>query len=512
MAKLFKDYTQDQSYPFSPNLEELIPENHLVRVVSDFIDQIDITSILCSYPGGGRSSYHPRMLLKVIVYAYIEKIYSGRQIAKALRENINFMWLAGGNQANFRTINRFRSQRLSGNIQAVFRSMIEYLIDSGYIRFEKYFLDGTTIEANARASSYVWTKNVKRYKDALEEKVRRLFEEIDRITEAENAEYGDEDLEELGENAIINSETMRQKIEEVNQILNESPNNKEAKQVKRKLEREHLPRMEKYEEQLEILGERNSYSKTDPDATMMRVKPVIREAVVKPAYNVQIGTENQFILGYSVHNNSSDSRVMGEHLVQIKETLGKIPKTWIADAGYGYEENYNILERENIATVVKYKGYDKKKSSRDEKYGRDKFIYNEETDSFSCPAGKQLCFDHEREEKRKSGFVSKRREYRCRECEACPEKPLCSPNSKGGRHLKVSWELERYTEQAKKTLDSEEGKKLRKQRSCDVEAVFGMIKGNRQFRRFHLRGIENVEVEMGLVSLAHNILKTVAVR
>jgi len=274
MAKLFKDYTQDQSYPFSPNLEELIPENHLVRVVSDFIDQIDITSILCSYPGGGTSSYHPRMLLKVIVYAYIEKIYSGRQIAKALRENINFMWLAGGNQANFRAINRFRSQRLSGNIQAVFRSMIEYLIDSGYIRFEKYFLDGTTIEANARASSYVWTKNVKRYKDALEEKVRRLFEEIDRITEAENAEYGDEDLEELGENAIINSETMRQKIEEVNQILNESPNNKEAKQVKRKLEREHLPRMEKYEEQLEILGERNSYSKTDPDATMMRVKPV----------------------------------------------------------------------------------------------------------------------------------------------------------------------------------------------------------------------------------------------
>jgi transposase len=274
MAKLFKDYTQDQSYLFPPNLEELIPENHLVRVVSDFIDQIDITSILCSYPGGGTISDHPRMLLKVIVYAYIEKIYSGRQIAKALRENINFMWLAGGNQANFRTINRFRSQRLSGNIQAVFRSMIEYLIDSGYIRFEKYFLDGTTIEANARASSYVWAKNVKRYKDALEEKVRKLFEEIDRITEAENAEYGDEDLEELGENAIINSETMRQKIEEVNQILNESPNNKEAKQVKRKLERVHLPRMEKYEEQLEILGERNSYSKTDPDATMMRVKPV----------------------------------------------------------------------------------------------------------------------------------------------------------------------------------------------------------------------------------------------
>lgn len=131
---------------------------NLVIVVSDFIDQIDISSVINGYPGGGSSSYHPRMLLKVIVYAYVEKIYSGRQIAKALRENVNFMWLAGGNKADFRTINRFRSERMVGNIKSVFSSMIEYLIDSSYISFEKCFLDGTTIEANARRSRYVWKK------------------------------------------------------------------------------------------------------------------------------------------------------------------------------------------------------------------------------------------------------------------------------------------------------------------------------------------------------------------
>ncbi|TAH56048.1 MAG: transposase, partial [Methanosarcina mazei] len=247
-----------------------------VRVVSDFIDQIDISLVINSYPGGGSSSYHLRMLLKVIVYAYVEKIYSGRQIAKALRENVNFMWLAGGSKADFRTINRFRSERMVGNIKSVFSSMIEYLIDSGYISFEKYFLDGTTIEANARRSSYVWKKNTNRHKNNLEETVRELFEEIERITEAENAEHGDEDLEELGKNAVV-----------------------------------------------------------------------------KPSYNVQIGTEDQFILGYSIHNNPADSRVMGNHLEQVKDMMGKMPEILIAEVGYGCEENYCILEDEDIQAVVK---------------------------------------------------------------------------------------------------------------------------------------------------------------
>jgi len=511
MAKLFKDYTQDQCYLFPPNLNELIPENHLVRVVSDFIDQIDISSVINSYPGGGSSTYHPRMLLKVLVYAYVEKIYSGRRIAKALMENVNFMWLAGGNKADFRTINRFRGERIIGNIKSVFSSMIEYLIDSGYISFEKYFLDGTTIEANARRSSYVWKKNTNRHKNNLEENVKELFKKVDRITEAENAEYGDEDLEELGENVVINSETIREKIEKVNQLLNEEPKNREAKKAKRKLERDYLPRMEKYEEQLEILGERNSYSKTDPDATMMRVKPNLRDAVVKPAYNVQIGTEDQFFLGYSIHNNPVDIRVMGDHLEQVKDMVGKVPEILIAEAGYGSEENYHILEDEDILPVVKYRGYDKKRKTEKDKYKAENFIYDEESDSFTCPEGKQLYFDHEKEEERRTGYIVIRREYQCRDCGACPAKLLCSPNSKVGRCLTVSWEWERYKHQAKKILDSEEGEKLRKQRSCDVEAVFGMIKGNRQFRRFHVRGIKKVEAEMGIICIAHNILKTAAV-
>ena len=140
-----------------------------------------------------------------------------------------------------------------------------------------------------------------------------------------------------------------------------------------------------------------------------------------------------------------------------------------------------------------------------------KTSYTMKKDRFTCPEGKPLFFVHEKEEESRRGYVKIRREYQCRDCGACPAKLLCSPNSKVGRCLTVSWEWERYKHQAKKILDSEEGEKLRKQRSCDVEAVFGMIKGNRQFRRFHVRGIKKVEAEMGIICIAHNILKTAAV-
>ena len=107
---VFKRYEMGQPQLLPPSVEELIPEKHLVRVIDQVIEDMDISVIVKEYKGGGTSSYHPKMLLKVIVYAYAEQIYSGRQIAKAVRENIPFMWISGGNRPDFRTINRFRGR------------------------------------------------------------------------------------------------------------------------------------------------------------------------------------------------------------------------------------------------------------------------------------------------------------------------------------------------------------------------------------------------------------------
>ena len=146
---VFKPYVMGQPSLMPPDLEEMIPADHLVRVVNEAIERIDLSSILARYKGGGTSSYHPKMMLKALVYAYSQGIFSSRQIAKALRENVYFMWISGQNRPDFRTINRFRGEVMKGIIQEVFAATLDILIEAGYVKLEKYFVDGTTMEANA---------------------------------------------------------------------------------------------------------------------------------------------------------------------------------------------------------------------------------------------------------------------------------------------------------------------------------------------------------------------------
>ena len=228
---IFKEYTLEQPSLLPPSLEELIPKDHLVRVVNKVIEKIDIKPLLEKYKGGGTSSYHPRMLLKVIVYAYTEKIYSSRKIAKALRENVNFMWIGGGNQPDFRTINHFRGELMKDAVRTVFSKVVELLIEGGYIKLENYFVDGTKIGANANAHKVVWAKKTKHYKERLQEQIKVLLDEIEQVTEKENKEYGEADLEELGGNTGIDAVRLQKKVEELNEALKKHPEKKVLKKV-----------------------------------------------------------------------------------------------------------------------------------------------------------------------------------------------------------------------------------------------------------------------------------------
>ena len=361
-----------------PRLDELIPDGHIVRIVNDFIEAIDLSDLITTYKGGGTSSYHPKMLLKVLVYAYTKKIYSSRMIAAGLRENIHFMWLSGGNRPDFRTINRFRGERLAETIQEVFAKLVLYLASRDYIDLSHYFTDGTKIEANANKHSYVWKKTTNRYQQSVIDKVKDLFKEIDQLNEEEDHQYGDNDLPEVGEGKEINSEEIEaiarefnkklkaedlknddndasnvneeneitsKELEEMARKLNEklkkTPKDKKTKKALNKLTRDYIPRLKKYEVYQKNFGQRNSFSKTDEDATFMRMKgDSMRMPILKPGYNVHIGTENQFIVGYSVHQNPSDSVGLIAHLEQVEKNLGALPGKIIADAGYGCEENY----------------------------------------------------------------------------------------------------------------------------------------------------------------------------
>jgi transposase len=505
---VFKPYTMGQ-LQLPTNLEQLIPENHLVRVVHAAIEKMDLGPLMKRYKGGGTSSYHPKMMLKVLVYAYTQRIYSSRQIAKALRENIHFMWISGNSRPDFRTINRFRGVVMQGIIQQVFASVLELLIEEGYVKLEHYFLDGTKIEANANRYTWVWARSTRNYKRKLQENVKKLLDEIEQENQEENEEYGDKDLEELGEDGPIDAEKLEKKIQELNELLKEDPEDKKLAKAVKKMREDYLPRQKKYEEQEQKFKGRNSYSKTDVDATFMRMKEDhMKNGQLKPGYNVQIGTEHQFVVGLSVHQRPGDSGCLVPHLVGLKAQLGRLPEKLIADAGYGSEENYAYLDKEEIEAYVKYNTFhqEQKKRSMKKRFLADQFPYDEQKDVFLCPAEKRMAYKETTHYKTANGYLTERRIYECEDCSGCVLKPACT-RAKGNRRIQVSFQLKHMRARARDNLLSEEGLALRSRRSVEAETVFGRLKHNWGFRKFLLRGKEKVEVEWGLLCIAHNMAK-----
>jgi transposase len=521
---VFKPYVMHQTHLIPPSYDDLIEAGHLVRVVNNAVEKIDLEPVLRQYKGGGTSSYHPKMLLKVLVYAYTQKIYSSRRIAKALRENIHFMWLSGGNQPDFRTINDFRGSRIKDIIDDIFAGVLEYLIEGGHVKLEHYFVDGTKIEADANKHKVVWAKRKDKYHKRVREQIQELLKQIEQANEEEQAEYGDDDLEERGENSLedVNSERLKQKIEELNQRLRERNAAKKETQPERKalkkLETDCLPRLEKYEQQTETLKGRNSYSKTDPDASCMRMKEDrgADRPWPKPAYNVQAGTEGQFIVGFSLHGQVGDTPCLIPHLEQVRKNTGRLPEKIVADAAYGSEENYAYLEQQGAENFLKYNTfyqdthrYRNPEVLRKHQFRAEHFGYDTTQDQFICPAGKRLHFQYSSRYVTDNGYESKRRNYACFDCTDCPLKSQCT-RAKGNRKIRISFELLEYRRQARKNLMSEEGQRLRAARSTEVETVFGHIKHNMGFRRFHLRGLEKAKTEWGLASIAHNLKKLAA--
>jgi len=511
----FKEYNMQQSSLLPPSLEELLPEHHLVRVVNRVVDELDISPLLAKYKGGGTSSYHPRMMLKVIVYAYSQKIYSSRKIEKALWENIGFMWISGGNRPDFHTINNFRSETMKEAVRKVFASLMEFLVEEGYVKMENYFVDGTKVGANSNPHKVVWAKKTKRYKEKLQEQIEALLDEIERVNEEENDAYGEENLEELGQKSEITAEKVRKQVDEINQRLREAPQEKRSKKAAKTLEEKHLPRLEKYEEQERLLDGRNSYSKTDPDASSLRMKEdrAARKPLARPAYNLQMGTEGQFVVGYSIHQQASDTTCFIPHMQQQIFPQGRKFKNGSGDAGYGSEENYAFLEKEDMGNFFKYNTFHQeqhppRKPELLEKlrFKSNSFPYDQEKDEFTCPAQKRLIYIETRPYKSKNGYLSKRRFYECLDCATCPLKSKCT-KAKGNRRMQVSFELQRYRQQARDNLLSEQGLTLRQQRSTEPETVFGDIKHNMEFRRFMLRGLKKVDIEWGLLCMAHNLRK-----
>lgn len=500
----FKPYQQNQLMAFPPTFDELISKDHPVRVVSQIIDQIDLDPILRKYKGGGCSSYHPRMLLKVLVYGYLSNIYSSRKLEAASRENLYFMWLSGMEQPDHNTINRFRADRLKGVIKKVFTQVVLLMSESGHVDLQKVYTDGTKIESNANRYTFVWGKAIKTSKDRIARQLEELWEYTQQVAAEELKDTTPTQF------TTVDPEELRKTVELIDQALKDKPVPSKVKQKVNYAKKNWPDKLKEYQQKEQILGSRNSYSKTDPDATFMKMKEDhMRNGQLKPGYNTQISTNNQIITHYSIHQNPTDTRTLIPHLQSFEQAYGFMPQEMTTDAGYGSEENYDFLEKNQVEAYVKYNHFDKEQHDNGLSKGIfhvDNLHYNKDLDCYYCPMGQIMTFIGVKEETTETGYKKTISRYQARNCSACPVRGRCF-KAKGNRIIEVSHRLNELKEKARERLLSEQGVVHRKKRPVDVEPVFGMIKQNNGFRRFYLRGIENVSIEFGLLAIAHNLKK-----
>lgn len=507
LSVAFKAYQQHQAMLLPPSLNELIARGHPVRIVNQVLDKTDIEPLLKKYKGGGSSSFHPRMLLKVLVYSYINNTYSSRKIEAALKENIHYMWLSGMSTPDHNTINRFRSERLKEVLRQVFTQVVLLLAEEGLLNIKELYTDGTKIEANANRYTFVWGNAIKTSKERIKKQLDELWQYAQNIAAAELPDKDPTSFD------TIDAAKVEQTIEQINEALKDKGVSKEVKQKLTYAKKNWPANLKKYTEQEKILQQRNSYSKTDHDASFMRMKEDhMLNGQLKPGYNFQISTNNQYIVNYSLHQTTADTTTLQEHTELYKKQYHQTPAVITADAGYGSEENYQYLNNNQIENYVKYNYFDKDQSSRPDKkypFRPDALYYNSQHDHYICPMGQQMQNIGTHQTKTKTGFTQTITRYQAANCIGCPLRGVCH-KAKGNRIIEVNHALNKYKQQVRENLNSEQGIYHRKKRPCDVEPVFANIKNNHHFKRFMLRSKPKVEIEAGLLALAHNLRKKTA--
>ncbi|RKJ56093.1 IS1182 family transposase, partial [Butyricicoccus sp. 1XD8-22] len=504
------------------DIESYIPEHHVARLVDEMIESIPDELLFSHYVGGGRAPYHPKMLLKVILYAYTQKTYSSRSIKRMVEESLPAMWLAGMQKPDHRTINDFRGNRMPIIMDEVFEQFLLQLVEQGLLDLEHIFVDGTKIEANANKYSFVWGKAIDNYDQKLRDKIKALIKEVRDVTTQELLE------DKIEEQLAKTVEQLTEEVQELEVQYEQARDKEERKRLKKEkskrkkqiktIETDYLPRLAHYEAQREILGERNSYSKTDHDATFMRMKDDhMKNGQLKAGYNVQVATQNQFIVGYELFQRPGDTRCFEPFMKKLFEALPKVPSQVIADAGYASEENYLFAMGEEkeprFELLAPYNTYLKEQTK---KYKNDiskvqNWTYLEEDDIFICPNNRKVLFKRYSKRKNASGYEQDFKIYECEDCTDCPLKELCT-KAKGNRQVHLNPVYEELKAKAKAALDDEQKAILYAKRKVDVETVFGDIKGNRSFTRFLLRGLTKVRTEFGIVAIAHNLLKLAGIR
>jgi transposase len=520
---MFKNYNMNQLV-LPLDLEVKLQKNDIAFHVHHLVESIPHEAFELFLRNEGCPAYHPRMMLKIILCAYTQSVFSGRKIEALLKDSIRMMWLAQGYEPSYRTINRFRVQpEVKDLIRQCFVQFRCQLVQAELIDQEAIFIDGTKIEANANKFTFVWKKSIEKYHNGLIEKSNQLYDELlekEIIPEIERENVEELAIEELAQMVEKVDEVISeydQKIEDSSDVAKRKALRTERKFPKqaRKQLIDYIDRKLKYQRDFEIFDARNSYSKTDPDATFMRMKDdYMKNSQLKAGYNIQVATEGQYALAYSIFPNPTDTRTLIPFLDKIEQHYFKLPKHIVADAGYGSEQNYDdILSNRKREALITYNMYlkEQKKKYKQNEFNTANWYYDEENDRYTCPNEQQLVFKYRSVRTDKYDFTREFKNYECEDCSGCPLRSACTKAKEGNnRKLMVNEKWEQQKEYVRAKLSKEKTSTIYRQRKIDVEPVFGFLKANLRFTRFSVRGKSKVENEMGLALMAVNLRKFTA--
>ena len=483
---------RDGQQVFTLNSEIFIPEDAPVRLTNAQLEELDYRKLYAAYSSKGRKSVtDPRVLFKILVYGYQCGIYTTRKLEEACRYRIDFQWLLWDEPVpDHSTISRFRTGRCAEAVEDLFYQYVRYLETQGETDHETAFIDGTKLESRAGRYTFVWRKSV-------EKQLARIKAKVYAAVSVTSLEALEQRLAELAAGITFVHGTGRRK--------SDAQKEWEALDELRRRWRE-------YEEKLAIMGEgRNSYSKTDPDATFMRMKDDhMRNGQLKPGYNVQIGVNSEYITGIEAFPDRTDYGTMVPFLKTMQQKHGKKYESVTTDAGYERLNNYLYLEANGQMSFIKPANYEQRKSSSFKRQiGRmENMTYDAEDDSYTCTQGRKLNLRRECTELQNGRFVTTAW-YRCESCSSCPVREKCcqAKDTEQPKELRVNKTLQELRNASLENITTEYGIYLRLCRSIQVEGAFGLLKNDFGFRRFLTRGRKNIRTELFFLALAFDLKK-----
>ena len=477
---------------FTLNSELFLPEDAPVRLTSAQLEELDYRKLYEAYSSRGRKSVtDPRVLFKLLVYGYQCGIYTTRKLEEACRYRIDFRWLLWDEAVpDHSTISRFRTGRCAEAVEDLFYLYVRYLEVQGETDHETVFIDGTKLESRAGRYTFIWRKSVEK----LLAKVKQKVYAATSLTSLEGLE-----------------QQLSDKGAEISFVHGAGRRKSEAQKEWEALD-ELRCKWREYEEKLTIMGaDRNSYSKTDPDATFMRMKDDhMRNGQLKPGYNVQIGVNSEYITGIDAFTNRTDYGTLVPFMKTMQQKHGKKYKSVTADAGYERFNNYLFLEDNGQLSFIKPANYEQQKSSSFKKQiGRmENMAYDAEADSYTCSQGRKLNLRRECTELKNGRYITTAW-YRCESCADCPVREKCcqAKDTAQSKELRVNKTLQELRKASLENITSEHGIHLRLSRSIQVEGAFGLLKNDFGFRRFLTRGKKNIRTELFFLALAFDLKK-----